>query len=137
MPGVSTAAKNRVIKKILQQRIFGFVNFSDIHFHLHFSTVSASSDIPAALPYARISPPLPSNIPPKYLTTTTTAPQSSRRLIAFSSGNPAVPRGSPASLHFSMLGRAYAKATCLAFLCSLVFSSINALASSSEFTLPA
>ena len=52
----------------------------------------------AAAVYARTSPPLPSNIPPKYRVTTITASVNPVFLITSSTGIPAVPAGSPSSL---------------------------------------
>ena len=57
--------------------------------------------------YALTSPPAPSLIPPKYLTTIHNILVKLFFFKTFKIGNPAVPPGSPSSLHFSLLSTIY------------------------------
>ena len=84
--------------------------------------------------YARIRPPVPSRVPPKYLVTTATTLCSSCPVNTSSIGFPAVPLGSPSSLHLNagcFSPMLYAQQLCLASqYCFFIFSTKSCASSS-------
>jgi len=98
----------------------------------YFHIVPYLSTSLAVLVYILTSPPAPSFIPPKYLTTKTQTSWTFFFCKTDKIGLPAVPPGSPSSTAFSKNGeeREYAKQICVAFLCRFL-SSFNAFCTSS------